>query len=167
MGTGTYSSAQLLNMFSERVLLRTRSGTGVAVYKHDDGTWGFVWRASDVAASRTASGRVSYSLCCPECGTRVTVCTTLGGARVATPCECAAGREPKPDDRALDSLLRWPEIDLDYFAASVQLEVERLGGFGLRGMIRGYLHDFWPTIGRRPDPALWARFFLASTGDPK
>ena len=153
-----------LSRFADRVLLKTRSGTGVAVYRHADGSWGFLPREDDVAVSHTEPGRVSFTISCSKCRTRFTVCTTVDNRRVATPCACTVELEVTAPLTSLDRVFDLPETDLDFFTASVREEVARLGGFGLHGMIRGFLQFYWPTMGRRPNPVVWARFYLdAST----
>ena len=82
-----------LSRFAERVFLRTRSGTGVAVYRHSDGTTGFLCRATDVAVTRTVRRTVSFKLRCRRCGVTVATCTTAEGERIATPCLCSDERE--------------------------------------------------------------------------
>jgi hypothetical protein len=154
------TSRHELSRFADRVLLRTRSGTGVAVYLHVDGSWGFLPRPDDLAVSRTEPGRVSFSIPCSKCRTRFTVCTTIENRRVATPCACTLSLEMPSPALHLDRVFDPPEIDLDFFTASVCDEVARLSGFGLHGMIRGFLHHYWPTMGRRPSAAVWARFYL-------
>jgi hypothetical protein len=154
---------QAIDRFADRVLMRTRSGTGVTVYKHTDGSWGFLPHPEDVAASRTVPGLVSFTIACSRCKRRFTVCTISNNTRVSTPCLCTAAVEVPGGRRQLERVFEPPEIDIDYFSASVRDEVVALGGWGLHGMIRGYVASFWATIGKRPDAALWARFFTAAT----
>jgi hypothetical protein len=148
-----------LGRFAGRVLFRTRSGTGVAVYEHPDGTWGFLWRPEDVGVTRTVRRTLSFLVRCPSCGVPVATCTTARGGRVSTPCLCADEREWRDAAERGCLVVDRPETDLDTFAARVLAEIARDEPFVLFGMVRGFVARYWQMIGRRPDARLWARFY--------
>jgi hypothetical protein len=151
---------QDLSRFANRVLVRSRTATGVAVYRHADGSLGFVARQGDVAVTRTLRHTVSYSLRCRTCGVTVATCTTREGARVRTPCACAPEVERRDAADSSARAFEKPCVDLDAFAASVHAEVTRDEPFVLFGMVRGFVRAWWPLMGSRPDPQLWAKFFV-------
>jgi hypothetical protein len=159
MGPQTDRPELDLSRVADRVLLRTRSGTGVAAYKHGDGTWGFVWRPGDVAVTRTVRRAVSFAMRCRACGVTVATCTTAEGDRVSTPCLCDDDCEWRDAAERGVGLFRWPDTDLDSFAARVLEELTRDEPFVLFGMVRGFVKRFWPMMGSGPDAHLWARFY--------
>lgn len=148
-----------LGRFAERVLFRTRSGTGVAVYEHADGSMSFVPRPEDVAVTRTVRRTLSFIRRCGACGVSVTTCTTIGGARVSTPCLCSEEREWRAAVERGRAPFASPETDVDTFAAEVVEVLTRDDSFVLFGSVRGFVKRYWPMMGRAPEPKLWARFY--------
>jgi hypothetical protein len=159
MATRGERSDSDLSRFADRVLIRTRSGTGVAVYKHADGSLGFLSRPEDVAVTRTVNRRVSFTVRCRTCGVAVATCTTAEGIRVSTPCRCGDEREWRDAAERGALVFRLPDIDLDTFSALLLAEVSREEPFVLFGMVRGFVKRYWPVMGAQPDARLWARFF--------
>lgn len=145
--------------FAERVLLRTRSGTGVAVYRHADGTAGFLCRSGDVAVTRTVRRTVSFKARCPRCGVTVASCTTAEFDRVATPCRCDEELDWRDAAEHGAEVFDAPDIDVDSFAARVLEVLTRDEPFVLYGMVRGFLTAYWPLMGSHPDAKAWARFY--------
>ena len=148
-----------LGRFAERVLFRTRSGTGVAVYEHADGSLSFLPRSEDVAVTRTVRKTVSFIRRCASCGVAVTTCTTAEGTRVSTPCLCSDEREWRAAAERGPRPFASPETDVDTFAAEVVEVLTRDEPFVLYGMVRGFVKRYWPMMGRDPEPRLWARFY--------
>ena len=148
-----------LGRFAERVLFRTRSGTGVAVYQHADGAWSFVLRPEDVAVTRTVRRTVSFIRRCGRCGITVTTCTTAEGVRVSTPCRCSDEREWLAAAERGRLAFEPPATDVDTFAAEVVEVLSRDEPFVLFGMVRGFVKRYWPMIGSDPEPRIWARFY--------
>jgi hypothetical protein len=150
-----------LERFAARVLMRTRSGTGVAVYHHADGSWGYIARSTDDCVTRTTPRNVSFRVRCRGCGLTPAVCTTLQRDRCATPCLCCDAAEQSLVVERLPVLFAWPEIHIDTFAGRVFEEVSKHESFALQGMVRGFVQYYWPMMGRSPDPLLWANFYIS------
>lgn len=154
--------SKALSRFASRVLLRTRSGTGVAVYSLPDGSRSFLCRPNAVAVARTLMHHVSFSAKCRTCKTDVATCTLEDGERVSTPCLCSDPFETRLLIHDGSDVFATPAISEDQFFDAVLLAVTRQAPFVLFGMVKGYVHSYWPIMGRNPDPDQWARFFLAA-----
>lgn len=155
---------QELSRFADRVLLRTRSGTGVAVYRHDDGSLGFIARPEDIAVTRTLARTVSFRMRCQTCGILVTTCTTADGEMVSTPCYCDDERDWRGVLERGRRSLTTPATDLDSFASRVHEILTREEPFVLFSFVRAFLRSYWSMMGRDPDALAWARFYTTLGG---